>query len=158
MTYSEVAFILAEAAILGGYNVSDAESHYKSGIRASMTKAGVFTSNTFNFDHYYEQLSVNYTSAANPQERIIEQKWISNWFGIQSWFDWRRTGYPVLKSGSVAQYGPALPVRYQYPPSYFDSYKLAVERLESTSFVPSGQSKDHPYSKIWLLEGTGKPW
>jgi hypothetical protein len=158
MTYSEVAFILAEGAMLGGYGVSDAEAHYKNAIRASMTKAGVFTSSTFDFDAYYAQPAVNYSSATNAQERIMEQKWISNWFGIQSWFDWRRTGYPTLKAGTVAQFGPALPLRYQYPPSYFDSYKLAVDRLESTSFVPSGQSKDHPYSKIWLLEGTGKPW
>jgi hypothetical protein len=163
MAYSEVEFILSEAAMLGIFGATDAEDHYKKAIRASMDKAGVFTAASFNFDTYYAQTAVSYTGAANKQERILEQKWISSWFGIQSWFDWRRTGYPVLKTGDVAQYGPALPIRYIYPtanldPSYIVNYNAAVNKLVTTNYVPSGQSKDHHYSKIWLIQGTGKPY
>lgn len=163
MTYSEVEFILSEAALLGGFGATDAEGHYKNGIRASMIKADALGASGFNFDTYYAQPSVAYTSAANKQERIVEQKWISGWFGIQSWFDWRRTGYPALKTGPVAQYGPALPLRYIYPtanpdPSYLINYNAAVDKLVATNYVPSGQSKDHHYSKMWLIQGTGKPY
>ena len=163
MAYSEVEFILSEAAFLGIFGATDAEGHYKKAIRGSMDKAGVFTAASFNFDTYYAQNEVSYTGATNKQERILEQKWISSWFGIQSWFDWRRTGYPALKTGAVAQYGPALPIRYIYPtanldPSYIVNYNEAVDKLVSTNYVPSGQSKDHHYAKMWLLQGTNKPW
>jgi hypothetical protein len=163
ITYSEVEFILAEAAFLGGFGASDAEGHYKAGIRASMTKADALGASGFNFDTYYAQPSVNYTSAANKQERILEQKWISGWFGIQSWFDWRRTGYPTLQTGPVAQFGPQLPLRYMYPtanqdPNYLVNYNEAINRLVPSNYVPAGQSKDHHYSKMWLIQGTGKPY
>lgn len=163
MTYDEVEFILSEAALLGGFGASDPETHYKNAIRASMTKAGVFTSTTFNFDNYYAQSTVAYTGATNKQERILEQKWISSWFGVQSWFDWRRTGFPALKTGDVAQYGPALPIRYMYPvanadPKYQVNYKAAVDKLVPTNYVPSGQSKDHHYSRVWLIQGLTKPY
>lgn len=163
ITYAEVEFILAEAAELGGLGVSDSESHYKNAIRAAMDKYGVSEAKAFKFDDYYQQQSVDLSKAANRQERIIEQKWISSWLNIQSWFDWRRTGYPALKTGPVAQFGPAIPVRYMYPvpnldPVYLVNYDGAVNRLESTSYIPSGQSRDHAYAKMWLIQGTGKPW
>ena len=163
MTYSEVEFIRSEAALLGGFGESDAEGHYKNGIRGSMIKADALVASGFNFDTYYAQPSVAYTSAANKQERILEQKWISGWFGIQSWFDWRRTGFPALKTGPVAQFGAALPLRYIYPtanqdPSYLVNYSAAIGKLVPTNFVPAGQSKDHHYSKMWLIQGTGKPY
>src|SRR5690606_30851031 len=100
-----------------------------------------------------------YQQASDKRQRILEQKWISSWLGIESWFDWRRTGFPVLLAGKVNQSGAAIPVRYMYPapnldPSYIGNYNQAVERLEPSQFVSSGQSKDHPYSKMWLLKGT----
>ncbi|CAG5009331.1 hypothetical protein DYBT9275_04471 [Dyadobacter sp. CECT 9275] len=163
MNYPEVEFILAEAALLGGFGVTDAEDHYKKAVRASMDKEGALTAATFNFDTYYAQTSVAYAGAANKQERILEQKWISSWFSVQSWFDWRRTGYPALKTGPVAQYGPALPIRYMYPspnldPAYIVNYNAAVDRLGTTNYIPAGQSKDHHYAKMWLIQGTSKPW
>ncbi|WP_428657542.1 SusD/RagB family nutrient-binding outer membrane lipoprotein [Runella sp.] len=162
ITYNEVEFILAEAALAGNFGATDAEGHYKKAIRGSMDKAGVFTV-TYDFDKYYAQPTVSYASATNKLERIMEQKWLSSWFSIQSWFDWRRTGFPALKAGEVAQYGKALPIRFMYPvpnqdPSYLTNYNSAVERLTSTNFIPTGQSKDHPYAKMWLIQGTGKPW
>ncbi|MCA0231171.1 MAG: SusD/RagB family nutrient-binding outer membrane lipoprotein [Bacteroidetes bacterium] len=162
ITYSEVEFILAEAALAGNFGATDAEGHYKKAIRASMDKAGVFTA-SYDYEKYYAQASVSYASATNKLERIMEQKWLSSWFGIESWFDWRRTGFPTLKAGDVAQYGKALPIRYMYPspnqdPSYLTNYNSAVERLGSTNYIPAGQSKDHPYAKMWLIQGTSKPW
>jgi len=60
-------------------------------------------------------------------------------------------------------YGDKLPLRFFYPspnqdPKYLVNYNAAVDRLEATPNVPTGQSKDHSYSKMWLLQGTGKPW
>ena len=165
MTLSEVEFILAEAAFYGGFNVSgSAEDHYIKGIQASFDDNLVDEAiGGFDFDNYYDNADVKLADAPDKHERILEQKWISHWWGIESWFDWRRTGFPDLQTGPVAIYGDKLPLRFMYPapnqdPAYLANYNEAVERLENTPNVPTGQSKDHSYSKMWLLQGTNKPW
>ncbi len=164
MMYSEVEFLLAEAALAGGFSASDPETHYKNAIIASFNRWGVTDgSNGFSFASYYANAKVSYSAASNKLERIMDQKWISSFLTVESWFDFRRTGYPVLVTGPVTQYGAALPLRFMYPvpsqdPKYLVNYNAAVTKLESTSFVPTGQSKDHTYSKTWLLQGTGKPY
>ncbi|MCE1197463.1 MAG: SusD/RagB family nutrient-binding outer membrane lipoprotein [Marinilabiliales bacterium] len=164
MSYSEVEFLMAEAAQTGGFSISDPETHYKNAIQASLKRWGV-TDGTggFTFANYYTNPKVNLNNAANKMERILGQKWIALWLSIESWFDWRRTGYPVLKLGPATQFGAANPIRYIYPvpsqdPKYLVNYNEAVAKLETTSYVPAGQSKDHTYSRMWLLQGTGKPF
>jgi hypothetical protein len=164
MTYNEVEFLLAEAAQTSGFSITDAEQHYKNGIIASLKRWGITDgSNGFNFDNYYNNPGVSYASASNKQERIMEQKWIAGWLTIEPWFDWRRTGYPQFKTGPVTQYGAAVPIRFMYPspnqdPKYLVNYDAAVKDLERTVYVPTGQSADHNYSRIWLLQGTNKPY
>jgi hypothetical protein len=162
--YSEVEFLLAEAAQRGGFSVTDPETHYKNGILASMNRWGITDGNNgFSFDTYYSSPKVSYSDASNKMERIIGQKWISLWLNVESWFDYRRTGYPVLVVGPVTEYGAALPLRFKYPvpsqdPKYLVNYTAAVDKLETTSYVPINQSKDHTYSRMWLLQGTGLPY
>lgn len=165
LTYSEVEFLLAEASLKGDFTISgSADQHYQAGIRASMDRYGIIGAAAgFNFDTYYASPEVDLSGAADKLERIMEQKWIASWMNIESWFDWRRTGYPDLQTGPVAQFGDKLPLRYMYPspnldPSYLVNYDAAVKNLEATQHVPQGQSADHPYSRMWLLKGTGKPW
>ncbi|MCK9412808.1 MAG: SusD/RagB family nutrient-binding outer membrane lipoprotein [Prolixibacteraceae bacterium] len=164
MMYSEVEFLLAEAAQRGGFSVSDPETHYKNGIVASLSRWGITDgSNGFNFASYYLNPKVGYSGASNKLERILDQKWISLFLNVESWFDYRRTGYPALITGPVTQYGAAIPLRFIYPvpsqdPKYLVNYNAAIAKLEVTSFVPTGQSKDHNYSRMWLLQGTGKPY
>lgn len=164
MMYSEVEFLLAEAAQRGGFSVSDPETHYKNGILASMKRWGITDgANGFSFNTYYSNSNISYTGASNKLERIIGQKWISLWLNVESWFDYRRTGYPALVVGPVTEYGAALPLRFIYPvpnqdAKYLVNYNEAVDKLETTSYVPTGQSKDHSYSRMWILQGTGKPY
>jgi hypothetical protein len=165
MTLSEVEFLLAEAALKGDFGISSsAEAHYQNAIQASWDDYGVELANSGNdFATYYSNPDVNLNGATNKLERIISQKWISGWMGIESWFDWRRTGYPDLQTGPVNLFGDKLPLRFMYPspnldPKYLANYNEAVDRLEITPNVPTGQSADHSYSKMWLLQGTGKPW
>jgi hypothetical protein len=165
MTYSEVEFLLAEAALKGDFTVTGTpDMHYKNGIKASMDRYGVIGAAAgFDFDSYYSDPDVDLNNATDKLARIMEQKWIASWMSIESWFDWRRTGLPDLHTGPVAQFGDKLPLRYMYPspnldPSYLSNYEAAVGDLEATPNVPSGQSADHAYSKMWLLQSTGKPW
>lgn len=163
MTYAEVKFIVAEAAARGIFGATDPELHYKAAVKASMDKWGVSEAGSFDFEAYYAQPGVSLADASDKWERVMEQKWIASWLTPESWFDWRRTGLPVLKAGSAAFYGADLPLRFMYPapnldPNYLPNYESALGRLEASSRVPAGQSKDHHYSKMWLLQGTSKPW
>ncbi len=53
----------------------------------------------------------------NAIQQLITQKWISLFFnGIESWCEYRRTGYPLLKTnGPAAENGCILPTRLRYP-------------------------------------------
>ena len=50
-------------------------------------------------------------------EIIMRQKYVAMfWVGIESWADYRRTGYPILKTnGPAAQNRGILPTRLRYP-------------------------------------------
>ena len=52
-----------------------------------------------------------------PIETIMRQKYVAMfWVGVESWADYRRTGYPVLKTnGPAAQNKGILPTRMRYP-------------------------------------------
>uniref|UniRef100_UPI00321698B1 SusD/RagB family nutrient-binding outer membrane lipoprotein n=1 Tax=uncultured Draconibacterium sp. TaxID=1573823 RepID=UPI00321698B1 len=164
ITYSEVEFILAEAAAMGAFGITDAEAHYKKAIEASMDMWGIFDDyvDGFDFDNFYSQELIDLNLAANKHERIMVQKWISMWLRPEPWFDWRRTGYPDFVPPYKADQ-PALPIRYHYDipnppdPQYVALYNEAVERLEKTQYVQIASKDDHR-SRMWLLQGTGKPY
>ncbi|MEZ5105043.1 MAG: SusD/RagB family nutrient-binding outer membrane lipoprotein [Draconibacterium sp.] len=164
-SYSEVAFLLAEASVLGDFSIEGSTGeYYKNGVLASLNYWGVSDgANGFNFENYFSNDDVNLETASDKLERIMEQKWISLWFNVEAWLDWRRTGYPSIETGPVAEFGPALPLRFMYPEpnqdeKYLVNYNAAVEKLVPTVYVPGGQSKDHSYSKMWLIQNTGKPY
>jgi len=164
ITYSEVEFILAEAAAIGAFGVSDAEGHYKKAIIASMNEWGIFGDyvGEFDFDEFYSQENVDLSQATNEHERIMTQKYISMFFRSEPWFDWRRTGYPdFVPPNDGAQ--PAIPIRYHYDtpnppdPQYVDKYKEAVNSLEKSEFVQV-PTNDDTRSRMWLLQGTNMPY
>ena len=53
----------------------------------------------------------------NAIEAILVQKWVSTFFvGVESWCDYRRTGFPLLKTnGPAAENKFILPTRMRYP-------------------------------------------
>ena len=130
MSYSEVQFILAEAAekgyITGG--TAAAETFYLNGIKdqftyfASRIPANYATSylkltpaNITAGDSYFKQEAVAYTgTSARKLEKIALQKWISLYLvGYEAWSEWRRTGIPNIPVGPV---GPGyIPRRMFYP-------------------------------------------
>ncbi|MBY5956892.1 SusD/RagB family nutrient-binding outer membrane lipoprotein [Membranicola marinus] len=153
ITATEIHFILAEAA-LKGWNVGNAEDHYKEGIRQSLAMWGVGE----HFDSYIEQPNVKFNGTL---EQIMEQKWIAGFtHALESWYDYRRTGYPVLETGRAALQS-AVPVRILYGENelQFNEEKIreALERLESTPYSEA-QGKNSQWAKPWLIQGTGKPW
>lgn len=153
MAASEVHLILAEAAMKGWIS-SSPESYYESGIRESFKTWGV----EGDFDGYLEH------APYDGLESIITQKWIASWSAAtEAWFDYRRTGIPDLKAGPNAK-RQALPLRFYYnfdneiSRNRTNAEHAIQEWLEPTSFVGSDPNNNSAWSKIWLLQGTGKPY
>lgn len=154
---AEVQFILSEAAVKGWVGI-DAETAYKAAIKASLDAWGL----SGFYTAYISQPDVQFDGT---QKQIITQKWIANWSNAtESWFDFRRTGFPELQGVQGHTLAPVLPVRLYYP---LDEQRLnnenlqtAAGKLEVTSYSGFGAngSKNSPWSKMWVLQGTGKPW
>ena len=109
MTYTELQFLLAEAALKGLISGS-ANTYYNEGIQSS-------------HDYYKVSLPANYLTrpgvAFNGTEelkKIMTQKWISNFMnGYEAWLDVRRTGFPVLPIPNDNLNADKFPVRFRYP-------------------------------------------
>lgn len=90
------AFNLAEAVLMLGV-AGNAQALYQEGIRASMTKAGVAATDIT--DYFAKNPSIVTLSGdtQNQLRMVMTQKWIANiGMGLESWNDFRRTGYPRL--------------------------------------------------------------
>ncbi len=129
MTYSELQFILAEAAEKG-YISGNAETYYYNGIEASFTQWGVS-----GYEDYVAQEKVQFNSD-NALEQIALQKWIAMFNNAtEMWFDWQRTRLPEIVPGEVAyaNNNGLVPVRIPYPSDEqtlnYDNYETAVSRI-----------------------------
>jgi SusD/RagB-like outer membrane lipoprotein len=103
-TYAETEFLLAEAKVRG-WNVgaTTAAVHYANGIRAAMKSieqfnaAGAISDVTVNA--YIAANPLNVTTTENSLKAINEQYWVatgSTFNFIETWTNWRRSGYPAL--------------------------------------------------------------
>jgi hypothetical protein len=152
MSAAEVHFILAEAALYG-WAPGSPEEHYAAGVQQSLNTWGVGDA----FAGYIDG------APYSGLESIIEQKWIASWTAAaESWFDWRRTGLPELHAGESAR-RQALPLRFYY--HFADEIakntvnaEEAISRLEPTQYKGSDPSNNSAWSKIWVLQETGKPY
>ena len=150
---AEVSFILAEAA-LKGWNVGNAEEHYTNAIRFSLDTWG----KGGGFDDFIAQPGVAYEGTL---EQLITQKWVASWTtATEAWMDYRRTGFPALQVGPASDQ-PVVAVRYPYGNDELDNNtsnaNAAIDRLEVTQYSGS-VGADSPWSKMWVLQGTGAPW
>lgn len=147
ISYSEVCFILAEAA-KKGWSVGGQQSWYEKGVKASLETWGVGG----NYTSYIAGAGVAYNGGL---DQIMTQKWIANWNNAtESWCDWRRTGLPALKFGAKGK-RDAMPLRYRYDANEKNrnstNYAAAVTGLVETAFTAQ-DGKDSSWSKMWLLQ------
>jgi len=151
MTYSEVCFLLAEAADKGWIS-GNVEDYYNDAVTASIEMWGAGGALA-----YLQQDGVKWGTGNwdEPLEQLINQKWISSFtYEQESWLDYLRTGYPKLVVGFNAKQ-KHIPYRYMYgdDESGYNTinYNDAIQRLEQTSYS-SGQD-DNPWSMPWLYIG-----
>ncbi|MET6989560.1 SusD/RagB family nutrient-binding outer membrane lipoprotein [Sediminicola arcticus] len=110
MTSWETQFLLAEAAEKG-IIVANAQQLYETGVTQAFEYWQVPLSSTYlTIDAAYG------LTGANPIEQIITQKWIANMInGYEGWIEYRRTGFPQLKTISASLNNDLIPVRMPYP-------------------------------------------
>lgn len=131
MSYAELQFILAEATFKGYISGGlTAEQYYYAGIYGSYAQYGSALVSAV--DGYGYLPSANWTTdslaadfiandiygwnAANGMELIATQRWVATFDqGLQTWFEWRRTGFPVLTPAAEGMNNGKIPVRVPYP-------------------------------------------
>ncbi|ADB42002.1 SusD/RagB family nutrient-binding outer membrane lipoprotein [Spirosoma linguale] len=111
MSYAELNFIKAEAALKGVTAAGDAAKAYEEGIKASMA----YYKLTVPAD-YLTKNALNAGDAGLTQ--VLEQKWIALFGqGVEAWTEYRRTGVPALVVPKVNYNGGVIPTRLPYPSS-----------------------------------------
>jgi hypothetical protein len=157
MSYPELQFLLAEAAHKGFIPGGDAEAeaYYVEGITASyyqneeamMDVLEIWRSTFLSWGWDPADMTIlefalddfltwgGWVYQPNKaMEQIATQKYVAMFDqGLQSWFEWRRTGYPVLTPAAAGANGGKIPVRVYYPSDEAarnpTNLKAAVDRL-----------------------------
>ena len=154
MNYSEPLFIFAEAVcrewVAGGPDT--AKQLYLDACEASMLE---WNPN----DHQPKQCLArpDYIALLEQKyeydkalETIMTQKWIASfWYGVESWSDYRRTGYPILKTnGPAALNNGILCTRMRYP--YTEPYQNGKCYWESVNGWLGGD--DNMQTDVWFAD------
>ncbi|MGB3799871.1 MAG: SusD/RagB family nutrient-binding outer membrane lipoprotein [Lewinella sp.] len=127
LTYSELNFLLAEAAERG-IIAGDGAEYYRTGVEASFEQWGV----DLPADYFDGAAAWDHDSAF---QLIARQKWLSLWHNsTEAWFDWKRTGLPGFISAGPGTVNDGLvPVRLLYPSIEQsvnpENYSAAAERI-----------------------------
>ncbi len=135
MLYSEVAFILAEAAQRGWINI-DAKTQYESGVKAA-------------FEHWNVQMPADYLTRNGVAydgklETIANQKYLTLFYtDYQGFFEFKRTKFPsTIKPGPDAFF-PVYPSRFLYPS------KEKALNAENYNAVIARQGVDEITTRLW---------
>lgn len=125
ISYAEVEFIKAEL-IQRGIIDGDAKAHYEQGVRAAIEQWGAQVP-----EGYFDNPEAAYDGTL---QRIISQKFYALFFvDYQQWFEYNRTGYPVVPVGPGVDAGDSMPRRFKYPTilqrTNLDNYQQAVQAM-----------------------------
>lgn len=141
MTAWETSFLLAEAAEKG-LITANAETLYNEGVAQA-------------FDYWNTTLPANYllgnanynAAGTTPLAQIITQKWIASIIqGYEGWIEYRRTGFPELKTVSASLNNGLIPVRMPYPA---EAATLNQENYSVAEAATNGNSLD---VNVWWNE------
>jgi len=145
LNYPELQFLLAEAALNGWITNATPETYYKRAVEAAI-KFWIPDWAT-PVDDYLAAGDITWEeseSYSDKMEKIHIQKYYALFFtDFQQWFEYRRTGHPVLPKGSGLRNNGIMPSRLMYPVyvqvTNNENYKAAVAR----------QGKDDINTKVW---------
>ena len=143
--YPELQFNLAEATARGWIS-ADAKAHYENGIRASMEFYGIPAAR---IQAYLAHPLVAY-DPAKAIEQISTQKYLALFMhsGWESFYNQRRTGFPVFRTGEGTQNNGQVPKRWMYPQNELDYNQGNVSAAINRQFGGS----DNVNELMWLLQ------
>ncbi|MEL6944775.1 MAG: SusD/RagB family nutrient-binding outer membrane lipoprotein, partial [Bacteroidota bacterium] len=139
MTYSELLFTLAEAALDGEYKDGDSEMLMRTAIAASFDQYDLTVP-----DGYMNDMTVD-------KATIMEEKWKALFGqGVEAWTEYRRTGYPTLPDAdprAIFENDGEVPTRLRYPES---EYSLNGGNVAAGVSLNGGA--DDKLTKLWWTE------
>lgn len=132
VTAWETNLFLAEAAQKGYIN-ADAKALYELGV-----------AQTFEYwqtpmpSDYLTSGTTAYDNGTDPLAQIATQKWLSNIVnGYEAWIEYRRTGFPALKTISGSLNNDLIPVRMPYPTDEDAlnnaNFRIAAQKVDGNS-------------------------
>ncbi|ATL48678.1 SusD/RagB family nutrient-binding outer membrane lipoprotein [Chitinophaga caeni] len=141
LNYPELQFILAEAA-LKGYISGSAQSFYEEGVKAALNLWGYEMP-----DNYLSREGIKWNESDmefDKMEKIHLQKYYTMFFtDFQQWYEYRRTGHPVLPKGPGLRNDGKMPSRLNYP--------VMVQTLNATNYKNAVEQMgpDDINTKVW---------
>lgn len=160
IAYSEIQFILAEAALRGWKTPLSAKEHYEKGVRAAMSFTAENTPEEFQhgvtIDEAYIESYLQGKAAFDEKrglELVMQQKFLGSLFQLplNSYYDYRRTGYPVIPidpATNMNEVKTQLPVRWMYPDEEYSQNRANIEEAIQRQFG----GRDTPNDVMWLLK------
>jgi hypothetical protein len=144
MNYAELKFILAEAKVKGWINGSE-ETFYNDGVLNSIK---LWLPNwSVPISSYLIAADMQWIPTATTEEkmeRIHLQKYYALFLtDLQQWFEYRRTGHPVLPKGQGLKNNGEMPSRMVYP--------VYVQSANPTNYKAAiaAQGPDLISTKVW---------
>ncbi|MGN6163335.1 MAG: SusD/RagB family nutrient-binding outer membrane lipoprotein [Flavisolibacter sp.] len=144
MNYAELKFILAEAAAKGWIS-GDAGTYYNEGVLNSIK---LWLPNwPVDVNTYLTAADMQWDDAQTldqKMEKIHLQKYYALFLtDLQQWFEYRRTGYPVLPKGTGLRNGGVMPARMTYP--------VYVQSTNPTNYkkAVAAQGPDLISTEVW---------
>ena len=154
LNYSELLFIFAEAGCREWLPMGskDVKQMYLDACSASMQEWNPYDigpSDVTSRENYIAYLNEGY-DYDKALEEIMLQKWISTfWVGVENWADYRRTGYPILKTnGPAAENNNILCTRMRYPAT--ESYNNNEHYQAAVNGWLSGS--DNMQTDVWWAD------
>jgi len=139
MTAWETHFFLAEAAERGLIN-ADAQALYELGV----TQAFAYWQTALPAEYLSTGAAAYGSNGANKIEQIITQKWLANIInGYEGWIEYRRTGFPALKTIAASLNNDLIPVRMPYPT---EEAALNAANFNAAAAATNGNSIN---SRVW---------
>jgi len=139
MTFSEVNFLLAEAAarkLIDG----EAQTWYDDAILSNFQELGLVQAE---FDAFIQSPAGRYTNV----DRIALQKWVALFGrGLEAWTEYRRTGIPALQPAAYAL-ELSVPSRFLYPLSEEQTNKENLQ--EASQLLSKGDALTSP---LWWMK------
>lgn len=138
LSYSEVEFLLSEAALRGWEGGSPA-AHYNAAITASMESTTIFPGEVVIPTNAIEDYLATQPLAGTMEEQMEQihtQYYLSQFMYLdffEAWSNWRRTGYPELIPVNYPgnDTGGVIPIRLRYPQSEAalntENYEAAIQ-------------------------------